>query len=373
MSANIADRVLEITTITGLGTYSLDGPGTGYQTFVAGIGDGAKVWYAVTDNTDWEVGIGTITGGAPDTISRDTILHSSNADSAVSWSAGTKYIFANVPGDAVKQIPLIFATLADLDACPFLYPGLEAKILGRHNVGDPGSMDYVIVAAATGTDNGGDYIDLATSGLQAKALFPNKDINVWHFGGGTGTPATDDAALAAMNASLLATHDANLLLNGTVRQYYRNVSNAAGAGNLVTASAGVDTTLQLNGDGTNNTNSSNCDTGKLQFDSTYNGNLGAFIVDNINDETMIRARWTFVNTGSPTTATAKMFLVFNKATPGTGIAIASSPFSVSSGVEQTVEFSAFHGGIEAIYFQINSAAARDYQVNGALVTLIENR
>lgn len=373
MSANIADRVLEISTITGLGEYILDGPGTGYQTFVAGVGDGAEVWYAVTDNTDWEVGIGTITDGAPDSISRDTILRSSNSDSAVNWGAGTKYIFANVPGDAVKQVPLVFATLAELDAAPFLYAGLSATILGRHNAGDPGSMTYAIVPAATGTDNGGDYIDLATSGLQAKAMWPNKDINVWHFGGGTGVAMTDDAALAAMKASVLATHDTNLLMNGTTRQYINNVSNLAGAGNLVTAAAGMDTTLQLNGDGTNNFTSANVDTGKIEFDATFNGNLGGFITDNINDDAIVRARWTFVNTGSPTTAAGKMFLVFDKSVPGVGVTISSSPFNVGSGVEQTIEFSAYMNGIEAIYFQINSATTRDYQVNGALVTMIENQ
>jgi hypothetical protein len=365
---NIADRVLEISTTEGLGAYNLDGPGTGYQTFVAGVGDGAEVWYVATDNTSWEIGVGTITDGAPDLLSRDTILESTNSGDAVSWTVGTKYIFATTPAAVVQKMEMVFDTLADLDTSPILYPGLRVRILGRHTKGDPGAMSYEIVAAATGTDNGGDYIDLATSGLQAQALFPNQDINVWHFGGGTGVGATDDAALAALNASLIASH-AHMLHSGVSRGYINNVSNAA---NTTSVSGGVDTTLPMNGDGTNNFISSNVATGKAEFLEAFNGGNGGFILDNLNPDSDLKFRITFVNLGSVTTATVKVFLVFDKTVPGTGTKISTSPISVASNIEQAVELSAYHGGIEAAYVQIKSDTARDYQLNGVKITVDEN-
>ena len=97
MALVYADRVKETTTSTGTGTINLAGAATGFQTFVAGIGNGNTVKYCITDGTDWEVGEGTVTDGTPDTLSRTTIHSSSNAGSAVNWGAGTKDVFCTLP------------------------------------------------------------------------------------------------------------------------------------------------------------------------------------------------------------------------------------------------------------------------------------
>lgn len=93
----LADRVRETSTTAGTGTYNLAGAATGYQTFVDGIGTGKQCYYAVEDGTDWEVGLGTVTDAAPDTLSRDTILASSNANAAVNWGVGTRNVFCSAP------------------------------------------------------------------------------------------------------------------------------------------------------------------------------------------------------------------------------------------------------------------------------------
>lgn len=93
----VADRVKETSTTEGTGTYDLGGAATGFQTFVAGVGTGNTCYYCATDGTDWEVGIGTVTDAATDTLSRDTILASSNAGAAVNWGAGTKDVFLTAP------------------------------------------------------------------------------------------------------------------------------------------------------------------------------------------------------------------------------------------------------------------------------------
>lgn len=93
----LKDRVKETTTTTSTGTYTLAGAVTGYQAFSV-IGDGNTTYYAVTNGTDWEVGIGTYTSSGT-TLSRDTILESSNSGNAVNWSAGTKDIFCTYPAE----------------------------------------------------------------------------------------------------------------------------------------------------------------------------------------------------------------------------------------------------------------------------------
>lgn len=95
--STVADRVKETTTTEGTGTYSLAGAATGFRGFVAAIGTGERCYYCVEDGTNWEVGVGTVTDGTPDTLSRDRILASSNSGNAVDWGAGTKNVFVDLP------------------------------------------------------------------------------------------------------------------------------------------------------------------------------------------------------------------------------------------------------------------------------------
>ena len=60
MALQIADRVKETTTTTSTGTYALAGAVDGFQSFAA-IGNGNTTYYACTDGTDYEVGIGSYT------------------------------------------------------------------------------------------------------------------------------------------------------------------------------------------------------------------------------------------------------------------------------------------------------------------------
>lgn len=105
-----ADRVKETSTTTGTGTYSLAGALTGFRTFVAGIATGNTCYYAATDGTDWEIGLGTVTDATPDTLARTTILASSNAGAAVNWGAGTKTLFCTPPAGKFRAIGEIVPT-----------------------------------------------------------------------------------------------------------------------------------------------------------------------------------------------------------------------------------------------------------------------
>ena len=111
MALVINDRVKETSTTTGTGTFSLAGAETGYESFVAGIGTTNTTYYAIELNSagEWEVGIGTVTDATPDTLSRDTIITSSNSDSAVNFSAGTKNVFCTLPASKAMS-PSMTAT-----------------------------------------------------------------------------------------------------------------------------------------------------------------------------------------------------------------------------------------------------------------------
>lgn len=99
MALVIKDRVKETSTTTGTGTLTLAGAATGFQSFAA-IGDGNTTFYtiALVSSNEWEVGIGTYTSSGT-TLSRGTILSSSNSGNAVNFSAGTKDVFVTYPSE----------------------------------------------------------------------------------------------------------------------------------------------------------------------------------------------------------------------------------------------------------------------------------
>jgi hypothetical protein len=99
MPTVIADRVKVTTTTTGTGTLTLGSAVTGFQDFGV-IGDGNETYYTISvpGGADFEVGIGTFTASGT-TLSRDTILTSSNGGLAVNLSAGTKDVFVTYPAE----------------------------------------------------------------------------------------------------------------------------------------------------------------------------------------------------------------------------------------------------------------------------------
>jgi hypothetical protein len=98
MALVVNDRVKETSTTTGTGTFDLAGAVSGFESFATGIGNTNTTYYAiVNENGEFEVGLGTVTDAAQDTLSRDTIISSSNSDSAVNFSAGTKDVFCTLP------------------------------------------------------------------------------------------------------------------------------------------------------------------------------------------------------------------------------------------------------------------------------------
>jgi hypothetical protein len=97
MALILKDRVQVTSTTTGTGTFTLGSAVAGFQDFSV-IGDGNTTYYVITNNVDWEVGLGTYTSSGT-TLSRDSILESSNSGNAVDWTAGTKNVFVTYPAE----------------------------------------------------------------------------------------------------------------------------------------------------------------------------------------------------------------------------------------------------------------------------------
>lgn len=87
------DRVKETTTTTGTGAITLAGAASGFRAFSAIATNGDTVYYCIAHQSaaEWETGLGTWgTGG---TLTRTTVIASSNGGAAVNFSAGTKDVF----------------------------------------------------------------------------------------------------------------------------------------------------------------------------------------------------------------------------------------------------------------------------------------
>lgn len=130
MAFAVADRVKESTTSTGTGTINLGGTSDGFQTFVSGIGDGNTTYYAISHQTaaEFEVGIGTVTDAATDTLSRDTIISSSNGGSAVNFSAGDKDVIATLPSSKSFVIDNASNTSISANLTATLFSGSGASL-----------------------------------------------------------------------------------------------------------------------------------------------------------------------------------------------------------------------------------------------------
>lgn len=96
------DRVWETTTTTGTGAVTLAGAVAGYQTFAV-VGNGGTCFYCITDDSDWEVGLGTYSTTGP-TLTRTTVYASTNSNAAVSFGAGSKDVFLTAPAQLLNRI-----------------------------------------------------------------------------------------------------------------------------------------------------------------------------------------------------------------------------------------------------------------------------
>jgi hypothetical protein len=112
MALIVADRVQETSTTTGTGALTLAAAVTGSRRFSAVMSTSDTCYYLIVavdgngnPSGDWECGLGTYSG--TNTLTRTTVHASSNAGSAVSFAAGTKYVFLDATATYLTTPPVL--------------------------------------------------------------------------------------------------------------------------------------------------------------------------------------------------------------------------------------------------------------------------
>ena len=172
MALVINNRVRETTATTGTGAQTLAGAVDGFQTFAAGIGNSNTTYYAISLNTEneWEVGLGTLNGDSS-TLTRTTVLQSSNSDAAVDFAAGAKEIFCTLPSEKALYLDASgdlansgIVANANVDASAAIAVSKLATVTASRVLESSGS-GFVSASSVTSTTLG--YLD-ATSSIQTQ-------------------------------------------------------------------------------------------------------------------------------------------------------------------------------------------------------------
>jgi len=101
------DRVKESSVTPGTAAMVLGGALPSCVTFASVFSDGQKVLYAIDDNLgNWEDGEGTFHSAA-NTISRDTVRQSSNANAIVTFPAGGKTVRFVIISEWLNAVPTL--------------------------------------------------------------------------------------------------------------------------------------------------------------------------------------------------------------------------------------------------------------------------
>jgi hypothetical protein len=104
MAFILDDRVRESSTTTGTGAIALGGAPGGHQAFSAVMSIGDTCWYSIVlPGSAWETGLGTYS--ALNTLTRTTVISSSNSGALVNFSAGTKDVFITQPAKKAQPFP----------------------------------------------------------------------------------------------------------------------------------------------------------------------------------------------------------------------------------------------------------------------------
>lgn len=124
MAHIIADRVVETTTTTGTGAFELSAAVTGFRRFsaVCATSDTCPYYIETVDafgvpTGEWETGIGTYS--AANTLTRTTVLASSNANAAVNFAAGTKRVAISLLARSFQWTEIASATPSGVNTVDF--------------------------------------------------------------------------------------------------------------------------------------------------------------------------------------------------------------------------------------------------------------
>jgi len=339
MALVLKDRVKETSTTAGTGTLTLAGAAAGFQSFAA-IGNGNTTYYAIVDSTagTWEVGIGTYTSSGT-TLSRDTVLSSSNSGSLVTFSSNSKDVFVTYPSEksvyltaadvvAQQSFGAITATSAALTTGTIsTTPASGTDIVNKTYVDTIAAASlhyhtpvYVEVPSTTGNLNA-TYNQPGGAGVGVGATLTNA---------GTQAAFTADGIAVPINSRVLIYNQTNQFENGV----YTLTTVGSGSTNWVlTRATDADTYAP--------SNPNSLGQGDAFFVS--NGNTGAgetYVCNTVGAITFGTTAITFVQISDSTLYTA-----------GTGLTLTGTEFSISN---TAVTAGAYGSSTQVGNFEVNA-------------------
>lgn len=182
-------RAKQTTATTGTGTVTLDAVAVNLRSFQAAFGAVAtRVRYAISFVTGFEVGYGDYDGGTPGTLTRITVIASSNEGALVNLPAGTKDVFAvpdldrpllSIAGTTTLALAdlgnLVLATLSanatlNLPAIATVPPGAGFVIRNASSV--------ALNAVLTIDPSGAELVD----GAATQLVFPGESCEIYRVG-----------------------------------------------------------------------------------------------------------------------------------------------------------------------------------------------
>lgn len=282
MALIVKDRIKESTTTTGTGTLTLAGATTGFQTFAA-VGDANTTYYAILNGSNWEVGLGTYTVSGT-TLSRDTILSSSNSGAAITL-AGVSDVFCTYPSE--KAVILNSSDVIE---------GSEIVVEGN-------------IAANAVTTNKIPDAAIITAKVADNAVNASK-LNVTGDGTNTQFLQSDGDGSFTWNVPTDTTYTASTGLDLTGTIFSLDLANdqtwtGSQRGNIT-----VDADLSFDQNAGNNFSCTPTATGTLTFSNHTAGQSGYVLLDNSGGHAITAAGTTKINaTDLATISTAGVYLV----------------------------------------------------------------
>jgi hypothetical protein len=278
MALVLKDRVKETTLTTGTGSFALAGAVTGYDSF-GQIGNSNTTYYAVylDGGSEWEVGIGTYT--SPSTLSRDTILASSNSGLIVTFSTGQKTIWCDYPAGkaSYQDASGVINNTTFSASTKFVSPHFDALNSAggqlRNASGTPqlqwgsGGGNNVSIDVAINLNPPNSQVSLAPTGTGTVVINPATAGNINNMTIGATTPK--DASFVNLSVTGTTSFDGS---QGTSGQ----VLTSAGTGNTPTWATPTTGTVTSITAGTGLTGGTITTTGTIAIDSTVVVTSGSY-------------------------------------------------------------------------------------------------
>ncbi|MES2712967.1 MAG: hypothetical protein V4653_15400 [Pseudomonadota bacterium] len=242
-------RAKQSTDTVGTGTLALNPAAAPFRSYAAAFGGSSvRVPYVISWATGFEIGYGDFNGLTPGSLTRATVIASSNAGVLVSLPAGTKDVFAFLDPWALPLVSIAggyTATLADLGNA-ILFTGSTAQTLALPAFASvPPGAGYLVQNNGTATltidPSGAETID----GVAAFALGAGSSLWVIRSGAGwtkVGTlggasavgaavaTAVDTAAARAAIAAPATAGFPNLIINGKFQVNQRGYASGSATG-----------------------------------------------------------------------------------------------------------------------------------------------